>query len=182
MTTADKANDLVRRLGEKTGIDLLAQSSVGDGLAAQVESLGRRFRTILEIGTLRGVSAIVLAHFAENVITIDVERNRDLGEIYKWLPRDIGQRIGTVLVPDNDAKARRVNALNFDFAFVDAGHSELQVSIDFGLCRKCGIVLFHDYPASGSGCNGPGIVLDGLRERGDGVVTTCEPFGWWRAQ
>jgi len=182
MTRAEKAMGLIGQLAEKVGFDPFAQSSVGDGLAAQMEANGKHYRTILEIGTLRGVSAVVLAHFAENVITIDVERHKQLPDILKWLPRDTAQRISTVLVTDNDSKARLVNALSFDFAFIDAGHSELQVSIDFGLCRKCGAMLFHDYPMSGSGCNGPGLVLDAARDRGDGVVTTDPPFAWWRAE
>ena len=180
----DRANTLIRQLTEKEGDVVAKCSSVGDGLAEQMDATGKRYRRILEIGTLYGVGAIVLAHFAENVITVDVtplSEREPLMDIYRWLPPDIRSRIAQVWVPDNDAKRMLVGALTFDMAFIDGGHSELQTTIDFEITRRCGTLLFHDYPTSGSGCIGPGIVLDGARERDDGVVTTDPPFGWWRA-
>ena len=183
-TARERAEKTIANLVEKEGNKVCACSSVNDGLAAQMEGNGKRYRRILEIGTFHGVSAVVLTHFADTVITIDVtppSERQALREIYRWLSVGMKSQIATVWVPDNDAKRLLVNGLDFDMAFIDGGHSELQTTIDFEITRRCGTLLFHDYPMSGSGCAGPGIVLDGARERGDGVVTTDPPFGWWRA-
>lgn len=178
MTPAERANTLVKQLVEKEGEGIVAQSAVGGGLAQRLEATGRRWQTILEIGTLRGLGAIVLAHFAENVISVDVQEDPQRRDVMKWVPRDIRNRIATVVVPDNEAKVILVRHLDFKMAFLDAGHTEGQVAIDFAITNRCGEMLFHDYPASGSGANGVGILLDGIDR---GIVERCQPFAWWRA-
>ena len=175
--SVEKAERVVASVVAAVGKEVHSQSSVADGLAKRLE--GRRWNTILEIGTLRGLSSAVLACFAEKVFTIDVEQHADRQKVYAALDRDIRSRICSIVVPDNDSKVLLVRALSFDFAYIDAGHTEGQVSIDYGLTRKCGEMLFHDYPASGSGRNGVSLVLDATKE---GVVTPCKPFAWWRAK
>lgn len=175
--SVEKADRVVAAIVAAVGPDVHSQSSVADGLAKRLE--GRRWNTILEIGTLRGLSSAVLACFAEKVFTIDVEQNADRPKVYAALDRDVLSRICSIVVPDNDAKTLLVRALPFDFAYIDAGHTEGQVSIDFSLTRKCGEMLFHDYPASASGRDGVSLVLDALKE---GVVTVSKPFAWWRAR
>jgi hypothetical protein len=175
--SVEKSDRVVAAIVAVVGPEVHSQSSVADGLAKQLE--GRRWNTILEIGTLRGLSSAVLACFAEKVFTIDVEENADRPKVYGALDRDIRNRICSIVVPDNDAKVLLVRALSFNFAYIDAGHTEGQVAIDFGLTRRCGEMLFHDYPASASGRNGVSLVLDATKE---GVVTPCKPFAWWRAK
>lgn len=175
--SVEKAEQVVSSIVAVVGDQAHSQSSVADGLAKQLA--GRRWNTILEIGTLRGLSAAVLACFAEKVFTIDVENTPGRSDVFGALTRDIRNRICSIIVPDNDAKVLLVRALSFDFAYIDAGHTEGQVAIDFSLTQKCGEMLFHDYPASGSGANGVSLVLDALTE---GKVTACKPFAWWRAK
>ena len=182
--SAEKANCIIQSIKAVVGEKVVAQSSVGDGLAEKLEAglAGRRWNTVLEIGTLRGLSACVLACFAENVITIDCDPHEDREKVFKAAGKDISNRISSVIIPDNDAKVILVRHLVFDGAFIDAGHTEGQVALDFSLAKRCGELLFHDYPKSGSGCNGVGLVLDGATAAGDGVVTVCEPLAWWRAK
>ena len=177
--SVEKAQSVIARLTDALGPGIVGQSAVGDGLADQLA--GRRFTSILEIGTLRGIGAAVLACFAESVISLDVHAHPERDAVLAALPRDIRDRIAPVVVPDNDAKVLLVGQLNFEFAFVDAGHTVGQVRIDYNITRRCGEMLFHDYPNSGSGCNGVGLVLDAEGER-DGVVERCQPFAWWRAR
>ena len=181
--SVEKAGRIIETIKGVVGESVVAQSSVGDGLAERIASAlaGRRWNTVLEIGTLRGLSACVLACFAENVITIDCEPHEDRKKVFAAVDRDISNRISSVIIPDNAAKTILVRHLVFDAAFIDAGHTEGQVSLDFSLAKRCGEMLFHDYPMSGSGCDGVGLVLDAAMAAGDGVVTVCEPFAWWRA-
>lgn len=113
---------------------------------------GGAYRTALEIGTYRGVSAAWMAQFCERVITIDlVHGKRELnGETFDreafW--RAIGvDNIDHYLVEDDAAKARLINQLDFDFAFIDGAH-DCGVRDDFDLVKRCGAVLFHDYDFS----------------------------------
>lgn len=181
MSTADKAKAAVARIVKECGERVLAQSAVGDGLADVMHSFGRTAECCLEIGTLRGLSSVVLAYFSRSVVTIDVERHPDLEKVLSLLDRDIRDRIATIQVQDNDDKALLISRLNFDFAFIDGGHTEGQVAIDFGLTRRCGELLFHDYPASGSGCNGVDLILKGPMAA-DGQIELRPPFAWWRAE
>lgn len=181
MTRVDRAKTAVAKIVAQLGKGVLAQSSVGDGLPDVLHSLGRTPQCCLEIGTLRGLSAVVLAHFSQSVITVDLDWNVDLAKVLALVDREIRNRIAAVQVGDNSDKALFVNRLNFDFAFIDAGHTEGQVAIDFGLTRRCGEMLFHDYPASGSDCDGVGIVLNGAIAA-DGNVERRPPFAWWRAK
>jgi hypothetical protein len=181
MTTMDRAKECLARITKELGEDIAAQSCINDGFVDVLHGLGFTPRCSLEIGTLRGLSAVALAWFSHSVVSIDVQRNADLDRVLGLAPRMIRERIATVVVPDNDVKAVLVANMNFQFAFIDGGHTVGQVSLDFGLARRCGTVLFHDYPASGSGCDGVGQVIDGLAE-GDGQCELRAPFMWWRAK
>jgi len=69
-----------------------------------------------------------------------------------------------------------IDALEFDFAFVDGAHYDQAVRFDFALVKRCGRVLFHDYDNRGppnrddiyrfvnslSGNVGGTVVVDGV--------------------
>lgn len=106
-------------------------------------------RTILEIGTYRGVSAAVMSQFCDKVITIDLkhgklEQNNELfdrEEFWKGLGVD---NIDLHLIEDDKEKEELIKTLDFDLAFIDGAHDET-VKNDFELVKHCGKVLFHDY-------------------------------------
>jgi len=180
LKTWERAQRRIDGIVANLGGGIAAQSAVGDGLCKILHGLVHiKPACCVEVGTLRGLSAVALAHFCGTVITIDVARHPDLGRVMELVPPMIRDRIATVVVPDNDAKAALIQQLTFQFANIDGGHSELQVAIDFGLVRRCGSVLFHDYPASGSGCDGVKIAMDKV---GQGSIEARPPFAWWRAE
>ena len=114
---------------------------------------GRAIRTAVEIGTYRGVSAAEMSQFCERVVTIDLKRGKLelLGEKFDrrafWNSLGV-HNIELQLVSDNDEKRRLLNALDFDFAFIDGAHDP-SVADDFDMVKKCGRVLFHDYDSRG---------------------------------
>lgn len=139
---------------------------------------GRGYRTILEIGTYRGCSAAELARFCDHVVTIDLKRGRlevdepsvDREEFW----RSLGvQNIELILVSGDEEKKRVIDALEFDFAFVDGAHDEQSVLFDFSLVKRCGRVLFHDYKPGE-----PGVVaaVDSI-----GPVEIHGEFAFWAA-
>lgn len=128
--------------------------SIRDG-AGVFESLlnGKGFKTVLEIGTYRGVSAAEIAKYCDKVITIDLEEGQlertDNGFNRARLWRTLGlNNIELQLVKDDAHKTKLINSLDFDFAFVDGAH-DAGVNLDWELVKKCGAVLFHDYDTSG---------------------------------
>jgi predicted O-methyltransferase YrrM len=180
LQTWERAQRRIDSIVEAVGGNVRAQSAVGDGLCKVLHALvAVKPECCVEVGTLRGLSAVALAHFCGTVITIDVERQPELRQVLSLCPRHIRDRICPVIIPDNDAKAALIQRLDFQFAYIDGGHTEGQVALDFALTRRCGRVLFHDYPASGSGCDGVKVVLDKVT---DGVVEPRVPFAWWRAE
>lgn len=111
---------------------------------------GKRYRTILEIGTYRGSTAAEMSQYCDRVVTIDLHQGRaemdepSVGRQALWNALGI-TNIDLVLVADDAEKAQRIGELDFDFAFVDGLHEYDAVKLDFELVRKCGRVLFHDY-------------------------------------
>lgn len=114
---------------------------------------GKGVRTALEIGTYRGVGAAEISQYVDRVITVDLHHGRleQLGE--KWdrqaFWRSLGiDNIDLHLVHNDAEKAALIEALEFDFAFVDGAHDE-RVRDDFALVKRCGQVLFHDVDSRG---------------------------------
>jgi len=103
-----------------------------------------RGKTCLEIGTFHGVTAVLLSQFFERVISVSVDVSPS-----KLLKRDICAHLGIDKIEfhdarDNSEKKRIVDALEFDFAYVDGDHARDTAS-DFDLVRRCRHVLFHEY-------------------------------------
>lgn len=123
------------------GAEPFRRSSVLEGLSDFIAA--RRFsgRRCVEIGSWKGLTAIVLARHFDEVISVDVvsDPERDV----------IAQAAGVanvrfVTVTDNAEKARFIAALDFDAAYVDGDHAR-DTDTDFALVRGCGRVLFHEY-------------------------------------
>lgn len=119
----------------------------GAGVFERVLS-GKGYRTVLEIGTYRGVSSAEIAQYCERVVTIDLHQGRleQLGENFDryefWKSLGI-DNIDLRLIHGDREKKRLIDSLDFDFAFVDGAHDE-SVRNDFELVKRCGRVLFHD--------------------------------------
>lgn len=133
------------RLFRRSALNIRDGAGVFDALLG-----GRKYKTILEIGTYRGLSAAYLSQFCDKVITIDLkhgrmERGNDAFDRQAfWAGLGI-TNIDLHLVDSNEDKARLIAGLDFDFAFIDGDHIAPGPAIDFDLVKRCGAVLFHDY-------------------------------------
>jgi predicted O-methyltransferase YrrM len=116
---------------------------------------GKGYQYAVEIGTYRGVGAAVMSQFCEVVLTFDLKHGRmeQLGETWDrhafWTRLGVQDRIALRLVDDDKMKAAMINAVEFDFAFIDGAHDAASVARDFDLVKRCGRVLFHDYDRRG---------------------------------
>lgn len=135
------SNPLLMQVFERFGPAAFRRSSVLEGFERFIATHGFRGETCLEIGTCKGLTAIVLSRFFRRVVTVDI-----LDDPLKWQIADyLGvTNVEFVNVADNVEKASVIRALEFDAAYVDGDHAH-DTDADFDLTRRCGRVLFHEY-------------------------------------
>lgn len=178
MVSRPTPEQLMGVLVKEFGKEILSRSATIDvylkrpGAASLVSVFaGRHYGTILEIGTHKGVSAAVLSHFADLVVTIDVVAHPEVYAVLK--AAQALDRVVPIVIACADAKRRFVEALHFDAAFVDGLHDVAAVAADVEITRKCGRLLLHDASAPG-----PRHALAGLT---GGQVERFGAFAWWTA-
>lgn len=144
---------------------------------------GRGYKTVLEIGTYRGVAAAELAQYCERVITIDLAHGKleQMGEAFDraafW--DSIGvENIELRLVANDGEKRQLVAALDFDFAFIDGAH-DATVANDFAMVKRCGRVLFHDYDPRHE--KEKDYVYDFVNTLPKEQITVMDIFAYWQA-
>ena len=142
-----------------------------------LEQRSQRYSCVVEVGTARGMSAIILAHWADAVHTIDIYKSKWIPEIFA--EAGVADRVFPIVVKDNAEKAEVIKGIAFDMANIDGSHIRPQVQIDFDLLKHCGLLLFHDFPKAFGDRDGPGWVLGRQTE---GTVTDLRPFAWWEAK
>lgn len=126
---------------ERFGPEAFRRSSVLEGFEAFIKPRAFTGHTCIEIGTLKGLTAIVLARYFERVVTIDVVDDPQKREIAALL--DV-KNIAFVTVRNNAEKADVISAVKFDAAYLDGDHAR-DTDSDFALVQRCGRVLFHEH-------------------------------------
>ena len=126
---------------EKYGPMAFRRSSVLEGLEKFIQENGFKGKTCIEIGSLKGLTAIVLSRYFDRVITIDIIDDRLKYEIADLLGVN---NVVFINVRNNDEKTELVKSLTFDAAYVDGDHTH-DTQSDFDLVKHCGKVLFHEF-------------------------------------
>lgn len=131
----------LKHVFERFGYEAFRRSSVLEGFEKFVVDNSFAGETCVVIGTLKGLTAIVLARYFDKVVTIDVI---DDPMKYKIVAMLGVRNVEFVNVPGNFAKADFIGHLQFDAAYVDGDHVH-DTETDFALVRPCGRVLFHEH-------------------------------------
>lgn len=144
---------------------------------------GNGFKTVLEIGTYRGVGAAELSQFCDKVVTIDLKNGKLEHNGETWSRPAFWQSLGItnieqVLIADDTEKKKFVDALDFDFALIDGDHGP-RVAFDFELVKRCGNVLFHD--ADRRGVPDKDHVITFIESLPKDQVTYHDIFAHWQA-
>jgi predicted O-methyltransferase YrrM len=182
---ADFSSTMRDKIVALYGTDILHKSviSIRGGAGVLTELLqGGKYKTVLEIGTYRGVGAAEISQYVERVITIDLKHGKlerlgekhDRAAFWKSLGIDNIEFIG---IEDDAEKERVVNALDFDFALIDGAHDPT-VANDFELVKRCGNVLFHDFDRRGK--REQDYVIDFIETLPKHQLTPMDIFAMWR--
>lgn len=126
---------------EKYGPTAFRRSSVLEGFEAFIDRNEFCGETCLEIGTLNGLTAILLASRFDNVVTIDIVDRPIKYEIVALLGIE---NIEFITVADNIEKAEFIGGRDFDGAYMDGDHAH-DTQSDFALVCRCGNVLLHEH-------------------------------------
>lgn len=153
------------------GIDAFRRSSVLEGFETFIQRHNFKGRRCVEIGTCKGLTAIVLARHFREVVSIDIVPDKERAEIAKHVG---ATNVRFVTVADNFEKAAVVNTLTFDAAYVDGDHAR-DTATDFALVRRGNRVLFHEYWEAQ-----PPVwtLINMLVRRGENVVTEGKLALW----
>lgn len=117
---------------------------------------------VVELGTYRGLSTVILAFMCEKVYTYDIIYQKDtefLWELFKVKnsieyfycgpQRDFPIPTEEFLILVRKYRPIIKQAIDdleyFDFAVIDTYHDYENVKADFELVKRCGKVLFHDW-------------------------------------
>ena len=129
-------------------------------------------KCLIEIGTGRGISTILLSEVAEEIWTFDVEDYPIKHEI--WNHFKIAHRIHSYIIEDYLELAGIISSLDFDAAFIDGNHKYDWATCDTFLLERCGYILFHDYHIKNIQ-----IVIDNLIERKGGRIFINGKYAFW---
>lgn len=161
------------RVVDEFGIEVFRRSAVLEGLDDFVRAQGFRGTRCVEIGTCNGLTALVLARYFDEVVTIDNAPN----DIKRRIAEALGvTNIRFIDVANNAEKAEVVRGLDgFDAAFVDGDHAR-DTETDFALVARCGNVLFHEHWDQQ-----PAVVelVRRLKARGGSRVVTAGKWALW---
>jgi hypothetical protein len=121
-------------------------------------------RVVLEIGTHQGVSAALLAEYAERVITVDVLPNPACLKV--WDALGVTGRIESSVHQSQAGRDSQIlsGAGQADLAFIDGSHLMRDLAYDFHLVIRggCKRIILHDYWQNAEGWPDVKEFADGL--------------------
>lgn len=137
------ASPLLKAIFKKFGRTAFGRSSACMEFESFLKRIDAKGDCCLEIGTMHGITAVVLSQYFKQVVCVSVDV-----QPHKLFKHDIVHYLGIKNitfydVKNNEEKERLVKTLKFDFAYVDGDHAR-DTHLDFGLVKHCGHVLLHE--------------------------------------
>ena len=134
-------------------------------------------KTILEIGTHQGVSAALMAEYADVVHTVDVLPNPAREQVWAWLhvAKKITEHVHKSQA-GRDGEISKWISQGVDLAFIDGSHLMRDVEHDYALCEAAPVILLHDYWQNDEDWPDVKTFCDTLARSGKRRVTVLKPF------
>ena len=101
-----------------------------------------KIKTVVEIGTFRGISSAYMAQFAKTIFTFDIVNYKVKYKV--WEDLGLTNKIHYYTVKNSNEIKQVLDKIKFDFAFIDDDHQYETVKENFKLVSNCGKVLLHD--------------------------------------
>jgi hypothetical protein len=115
----------------------------------------------LEIGTFQGLTAALLAEYAQEVYTIDVVPYPAQEQIWQFCGcRD---KVKNFVCKSTKKKAELIKSIPFDFAYIDGSHLMENIKVDYDFTQHCKHLLFHDYWQNSEDWQDVKEFVDGLK-------------------
>jgi len=135
-------NAIFKRFGKKAFGRSSACAEFEEFLWSIAKGRGKIGKCCLEIGTFHGITAVILSQFFDRVVCVSIDE-------MPVMKREIVDYLGIKNISfydakDNADKAAFINAATFDFCYSDGDHTH-DTYTDFGLVKRCGRVLFHEF-------------------------------------
>lgn len=134
----------VHKIVKEFGLNVFRRCSAPADYAEKVFELclkDKGYKSVLEIGTLNGITSALMAQYVDNVYTIDIKDSMIKYDIWKHLGVD--NKIKSYIIDNEIEKADIINGLDFDLVYIDGDHLHCTWS-DFFLTRHCGRALIHE--------------------------------------
>jgi SAM-dependent methyltransferase len=144
MKTENKLTPFVLKLYNAFGPKIFGRSVIPLCYSEEIFDtvlFGKKFDTILDIGTGNGIPAAYMAQYCRQVITIDIVDNPIRNDVLKLFGAN---SVYFIKVKTEGSKEDIIKDILFDFCYMDGAHSTYTYS-DWMMVRKCGHVLFHEY-------------------------------------
>ncbi|MHC4270623.1 MAG: class I SAM-dependent methyltransferase [Planctomycetota bacterium] len=140
---------LLDKFGDK--INHMSCVYIGDGENTIRHFLkGKKFKTIIEVGTYQGVSTAILSEHAEKVYAIDIEDLPLRKDIFKFL--NVNNVEFYKCKVDFEDKKKHIEKImkeeQVDFIFLDGDHWGEALKQEFDLVKDIPEILIHDYEES----------------------------------
>lgn len=135
------ADPMLTRIFATFGPEPFRRSSVLEGFNGFLVAQRLGGERCVEIGTWKGLTALVLSRYFREVVSVDIVPDPERERIAACAGV---VNVRFVTVADNAEKARVIDGLQFDAAYIDGDHAR-DTAVDFATVERCGTVLFHEY-------------------------------------
>ena len=103
-------------------------------------------KEVIEIGTYQGVSACILAEYAEKVYTFDIEKQKLTDDIISFAGNG---KVKAFIVKNRKTEAEDINKIldknKVDLVFIDGEHFHGELEKDYEMVKDFKTILVHDY-------------------------------------
>jgi len=141
-----------------------------------VDKVDFRSDILVEIGTARGISTLLLLELSHRIFTFDIKEYPIKYEIWESICGSFQPKISSQIIASSEQTSHLLKGVQFDAAFIDGFHRYDSIKYDINMLKKCGNILFHDYD-----WRSVEQAIQELHKEEGGVLTVLNKYAHWRS-